>query len=107
EEGEILAEPLPDAKERRGLLLYEATEGGAGVLTRLVHEPDALARVAVEALKIMHLDVPADPALLPAAEGLVDTDGTECVAGCYRCLLSYYNQTDHELIDRRDLAARG
>jgi len=23
------------------------------------------------------------------------------VAGCYRCLLSYYNQPDHELIDRR------
>jgi hypothetical protein len=22
------------------------------------------------------------------------------VAGCYRCLLSYYNQPDHELIDR-------
>jgi hypothetical protein len=25
-----------------------------------------------------------------------------CVAGCYRCLLSYYNQPDHELIDRRN-----
>ena len=24
-----------------------------------------------------------------------------CVAGCYRCLLSYFNQPDHELIDRR------
>jgi hypothetical protein len=106
EEGEILAEPLPDAKDRRGLLLYEATEGGAGVLTRLVHEPDALARVAAEALRIMHLRVPPDPAQLPPAEGLADVEGTECVAGCYRCLLSYYNQTDHEIIDRRDLAAR-
>lgn len=107
EEGEILAEPLPDVKNRRGLLLYEATEGGAGVLTRLVHEPDALGRVAMEALRIMHLDVPADPSLLPPPEGLVDVAGTECVAGCYRCLLSYYNQTDHELIDRRDPTARG
>ena len=26
----------------------------------------------------------------------------DCEAGCYRCLLSYYNQPDHELIDRRD-----
>jgi hypothetical protein len=106
EEGEILAEPLPDAKDRRGLLLYEATEGGAGVLTRLVHEPDALARVALEALRIMHLDVPADPTQLPPADALSDVEGTECVAGCYRCLLSYYNQPDHEAIDRRDLAAR-
>jgi hypothetical protein len=23
------------------------------------------------------------------------------VAGCYRCLLSYYNQPDHALVDRR------
>ena len=27
-----------------------------------------------------------------------------CVKGCYRCLLSYYNQPDHELIDRTDEA---
>jgi len=26
----------------------------------------------------------------------------ECVKGCYRCLLSYYNQPDHEQIDRTD-----
>ena len=26
----------------------------------------------------------------------------QCVEGCYRCLLSYYNQPDHELIDRTD-----
>lgn len=26
-------------------------------------------------------------------------DGS-CVRGCYRCLLSYFNQPDHELIDR-------
>jgi superfamily II DNA/RNA helicase len=105
EEGEILAEPLPDARERLGLLLYEATEGGAGVLTRLVHEPDALARVAREALRIMHLHLP-DEGEIPQAESLEDVENTQCVAGCYRCLLSYYNQTDHENIDRRDLEAR-
>ena len=31
-----------------------------------------------------------------------DPAGDPCVAGCYRCLLSYYNQPDHELIDRQD-----
>jgi hypothetical protein len=33
---------------------------------------------------------------------LPDAPDTACVAGCYRCLLSYYNQPDHELIDRRN-----
>jgi len=28
------------------------------------------------------------------------------VAGCYRCVLSYYNQPDHPIIDRRDRLAR-
>jgi len=37
-----------------------------------------------------------DPALLTS-----DPDA-RCVKGCYRCLLSYYNQPDHELIDRTD-----
>jgi hypothetical protein len=30
---------------------------------------------------------------------------TKCEAGCYQCLLSYYNQPDHEIIDRRNPAA--
>jgi DEAD/DEAH box helicase/MrfA Zn-binding domain/Helicase conserved C-terminal domain len=106
EEGEVLAEPLPDVQNRRGLLVYEASEGGAGVLTRLAHEPEALARVAFEALRIMHLAVPEDRADLTLVETLDDVNNTDCVAGCYRCLLSYYNQPDHELIDRRDPAAR-
>ena len=31
----------------------------------------------------------------------------DCVKGCYRCLLSYYNQPDHEMIDRTDSGALG
>ena len=106
EESELLAEPLPDRKTRHGVLFYEATEGGAGVLTRLVHDTDALARVARAALRIVHLDVPADAGPLPALDALHDVPGTSCVAGCYRCLLSYYNQPDHPSIDRRDPLAR-
>jgi len=107
EEGELLVEPLPDGDNRRGLLFYEAAEGGAGVLTRLVSEPDALARVAREALRIMHIALPDDPrAPLPSVDELEDVPGANCVAGCYRCLLSYYNQPDHERIDRRDREAR-
>ncbi len=106
EEGELLAEPMPSSDVRRGFLLYEATEGGAGVLTRLATEPAALAEVARAALGIMHFELP-DSAPLPArASGLSDSPGTHCVAACYRCLMSYYNQPDHDWLDRRDENAR-
>ena len=32
----------------------------------------------------------------------LEEEDDSCVSGCYRCLLSYYNQMDHELINRRD-----
>ncbi len=106
EEGEILAEPMPTRSERNGFLCYEATEGGAGVLIRLVAEPDSLAAVARKALQVMHFDVSDDGPLPEDATLFVDQPGTACVAACYRCLMSYYNQPDHELIDRRDEGAR-
>jgi len=40
-----------------------------------------------------------DPSLLR------DKQGAQCVKGCYRCLLSYYNSR-HELIDRTNDDAR-
>ncbi|WP_437659803.1 DEAD/DEAH box helicase [Sorangium sp. So ce1182] len=106
EEGEILAEPMPTRDERRGFLFYEATEGGAGVLTRLVAEPDRIAKVALSALRIMHFEIKSRTALPSDGSGLVDASGTACVAACYKCLMSYYNQPDHELIERRDAHAR-
>ena len=104
EEGEILAEPMPQRDARTGFLFYEATEGGAGVLTRLVAEPERLAEVATNALEIMHFDV-AD-GLPSVATTLADQPGAACVAACYRCLMSYFNQPDHEQLDRRDEDAR-
>jgi len=106
EEGEVLAEPMPSRDARNGFLLYEATEGGAGVLTRIASEADSLARVARQALQVMHFDVPEEGPLPDNAAALIDVADTECVAGCYRCLLSYYNQPDHELINRRDEGAK-
>ena len=104
EEAELLAEPIPDSRNRHGVLFYEATEGGAGVLTRLASDPTALAQVARQALRVMHYVVP-DDGPLPPVEALEESPGAKCIAGCYRCLLSYYNQPDHEQIDRRDAAA--
>ena len=87
-------------------MLYEATEGGAGVLNRFVGEPGTVAAVARMALSIMHFDV-VEPSSLPEDyDDLTDEAGTSCVAACYRCLMSYYNQPDHELLDRRDEKAQ-
>ena len=105
EESELLAEPLPDRKDRKGVLFYEATEGGAGVLSQLVHDENALARVAHAALQSMHYDVGAFGQTLPSPDALANVPAADCVAGCYRCLLSYYNQPDHLVIDRRDSTA--
>lgn len=90
EDSELSSELLPDPDDRGRVLLIEAAEGGAGVLRRLQGEPDALATAATEALRLMHID---------PTTGAEDVDS--CVRGCYRCLLTYSNQLDHESIDRR------
>ena len=98
EESELVAEALPTPDNRKALLFYEAAEGGAGVLTRLAADPTALRRVAIRALEVCHFQPEGETWL---AGEPVDQD-PECEAGCYRCLLSYYNQPEHEYIDRRD-----
>lgn len=100
EEGEVLGEPLPARDNRRAILAYEATEGGAGVLSRLVEDPNALGKVAREALLLMHFENVDEAIAAGDATLLVTHDGEACIRGCYRCLLSYFNQPDHELIDR-------
>lgn len=102
EEGELLAEPVPARDNRRAILAYEAAEGGAGVLGRLTMEPQTLARVARTVLELMHYQN-LDAAIAAADPGVLENDPDAlCVKGCYRCLLSYYNQPDHEHIDRTD-----
>lgn len=105
EESELVAEPLPKLDDRKALLFYEAAEGGAGVLTRLATEPESLAIVASKALEIMHFQKPEgewSTSQLPTLEKRDDLNNALCEAGCYQCLLSYYNQPDHENINRRN-----
>lgn len=102
EEGEVLAEPTPSRKDRKALFFYEAVEGGAGALSRLIHDENAFRAVAREALSIMHYRPESfEPAFKNGPDALVTDPQAHCVAGCYRCLLSYFNQPDHELIERR------
>ena len=56
EDNELAAEPLPDVDNRQQLLFYEAAEGGAGVLSHLVEDAEALRKVARAALEICHFD---------------------------------------------------
>ena len=102
EEGEIQSEPTPSREDRRCILFYEASEGGAGVLSRLVRETHHVARVARTALELMHYRRIDEAVAACDSELLESTEDANCVKGCYRCLLSYYNQPDHELIDRTD-----
>lgn len=110
EESELMAEPLPTRDQRQSILLFEAAEGGAGVLTRLATEPEALAAVAAKALEVMHFQAPPSGHAWTQSALTEDLDRSGkplCEAGCYRCLLSYYNQPDHTLIDRKDKKAKG
>jgi hypothetical protein len=65
------------------VVLYETTVGGSGVLASLA-EPGRLATLVERARELLH-------------EG--DPEGG-CQKACYACLLSFYNQRVHNLLDR-------
>ena len=99
ESGEVAAEPVPSAANPRKILVYEASEGGAGALGRLaldVNRAQIFAAVAKAALEVMHYEHDE------ATDAWKSAADVKCVAGCYKCLLSYYNQPQHEKIDRRN-----
>jgi len=98
EDNELAAEPLPAADDRRLILFYESAEGGAGVLRRLLDDPQAFAKVAAEALHLCHFDPLTGEDLRHAPDAKED-----CEAACYGCLMSYYNQMDHRLLDRQSI----
>ena len=102
EESETATEPVPSRDRRNAILIYEATEGGAGVLSRIVQEPGKVAEIARAALELMHFENIDSAIMAQDPDLLISNAEANCVKGCYRCLLSYYNQPDHELIDRTD-----
>lgn len=94
EEGELASERI-GAEEQRAILMWEAAEGGLGVLRHLVATPPALADVAQRALVLLHYDLETGEDLRPGSDS---DDG--CAKACYDCLLSYYNQRDHWQLNR-------
>lgn len=96
EEQELQSELIGDGALRQ-IMLWEVSEGGAGVLRRLLEEPHTLAHVARAALEVCHCD---------PATGADRKDGEKCARACYRCLLTYSNQAQHARLNRyavRDL----
>lgn len=85
--GFLFDHPTDDSCVR--LLLYETEEGGQGLLNHLT-DTEGWRRVANRALEILHVN-PATGQDLEIA----------CERACYDCLLSFYNQLHHRILDRR------
>jgi superfamily II DNA/RNA helicase len=81
EENELASERLGRSQT---LLFWESAEGGAGVLSQILADPQSLQRISQVALDICHFVTPKPT----------------CVQACYECLLSYRNQFDHPLLNR-------
>lgn len=96
EDNELAAEPLPDRDDRKSILFYEASEGGAGVLRQLLQEPEEFSTLAKTALRGCHFDPETGEDLRRAPRARED-----CEAACYDCMMSYMNQLDHPLLDRQ------
>lgn len=98
ESNELAVEPMPGRTGDHAwsvLLMFEAAEGGAGVLRRLATEAEPIRRVARRAITLLHYD-PGNGADLGKAEHATEP----CAQACYDCLLSYANQWDHQSLDR-------
>ena len=69
---------LRDGYSQRQIILYDDVAGGAGYVERLSNKLPEAANAALERL-----------------------EQCSCVDSCYRCLRSYYNQWEHQLLDKR------
>lgn len=95
EGNELAAEPLPSRAKRQSIMFYESSEGGAGVLRRILEDPSAIKQLARKALELCHFNPDTGEDKKRALGSKED-----CEAACYDCLMSYGNQYDHPILDR-------
>ena len=81
-------------KENPNILIYEASEGCLGILSQLIQDPIKLKELFIESYRCMHFD----------PETFEETDlGKTLPKASYQDLLSYYNQRDHEKLNRYEI----
>lgn len=90
DEDEISSELIGEGNHR-SILYWESAEGGAGILQNIVENPEAMSRITRRALEICHFN---------PDNGDEFSATTECVRACYKCLLKYYNQPHHHILNR-------
>lgn len=98
ESNELAVEPMPGRTGSHAwsvLLMFEAAEGGAGVLRKIATDDGPIRRVARRAIELLRYDADTGHDL-----GRADHATEPCAQACYDCLLSYANQFDHQALDR-------
>lgn len=76
-------------KESPNIMIYEAAEGSLGILSQLTESPAVFRQLFIEAYKVLHFD----------PESKTDTR-PDLPKANYEDILSYYNQSHHEVLDR-------
>ena len=76
--------PAVTEKEDYEIILYETIVGGAGALESLLEKP-TFNKLITKTCELLHM---------------FDEDGA-CDKACYDCLCSFFNQRDHQFLDRK------
>jgi len=79
--------------EHPNILLFEAAEGSLGILSQLARDPQAFMEIVKEAYKVCWFEKGED----------VHPLAPNAPVASYDDLLSYYNQRDHDKINRFDI----
>ncbi len=75
--------PDPENNKKSSIIIYETSEGGAGILESLLNR-SPFHDIMRQALTILH-----------------ENEEKQCDRACYECLCNYYNQYDHDILDRK------
>jgi hypothetical protein len=76
-------------KDAPNIMIYEAAEGSLGILSQLNENPAKFKQLFVEAYKLLHFDPENNSDKRP-----------DLPKANYEDILSYYNQTHHDVLDR-------
>lgn len=88
EENEIGVWVMGD-QEHPNIMIYEASEGSLGILSQLIESPIKMKELFKATYQAIHFDPATKEDLRP-----------DLPKASYEDLLSYYNQTQHDLLDR-------